>query len=77
MGQKAAGWEKSALNVLKLSSLRELPWPNRLCYQLALLDSWKTHRGAPAPAFRGAKLWEHGSGAPEMQFCDLVFWDAV
>ena len=25
---------------------------------------------------RGAKLWEHGSGAPEMQFCDLVFWDA-
>ena len=28
------------------------------------------------PLFRGAKLWEHGSGAPEMQFCDLVFWDA-
>ena len=25
---------------------------------------------------RGAKLWEHGSGAPGMQFRDLVFWDA-
>ena len=56
-GPKAAGREKSALNVTKTSSLGELPRPNRLCYQLVLLDSWKTLGGAPAHQF--SPSWDH------------------
>ena len=50
-GTKAAGWGKSALTVLKTSSLGEFPWPNRLCYQRVLLDSWETLGGAPTHKF--------------------------
>ena len=59
-GPKAAGREKSALNVLKISSLGELPWPNRLCYQHVLLDSWKTLGGTPAHQF--SPSWDSFKG---------------